>query len=80
VNRTLAFSVVACLMLAPAASFAGDAHKDVIRILQSQGYTVESVHRSFLGRAKITVSNDSHTRQIVVSRSTGDDLACVAVV
>lgn len=55
-------------------AFASDAHVAVIQQLQQQGATVESVQRTFLGRAKITVTIDGRTRQIVVSRSTGEVL------
>lgn len=54
--------------------FASDAHVAVIEMLQQQGHTVESVQRTFLGRAKITVTIDGRTRQIIVSRSTGEVL------
>lgn len=51
---------------------ASQAHLAVIQMLKENGYTVVSVKRTFLGRAKVTVSNNLHTREIIVSRSTGE--------
>lgn len=45
---------------------------DVIAQLESSGYTLDSVEKTFLGRMKITAHNRAHVREMVVSRSTGE--------
>jgi uncharacterized membrane protein YgcG len=51
---------------------ASQAHLAVIQMLKENGYSVVSIKRTFLGRAKVTVTNNLHTREIIVSRSTGE--------
>jgi len=45
---------------------------DVIAQLESAGYTLDKVEKTFLGRMKITARNRVHLRELVVSRSTGE--------
>lgn len=45
---------------------------DVIAQLESSGYTLDKVEKTFLGRMKITARNRVHLRELVVSRSTGE--------
>ncbi|MDD7971009.1 hypothetical protein [Roseinatronobacter alkalisoli] len=48
---------------------------DVIVHLQEAGFTIHAVTRTFLGRVRIKASNETTTREIVVSRSTGEILS-----
>lgn len=45
---------------------------DVIVQLEANGYTLDSVEKTLLGRMKITAHNRVHVRELVVSRSTGE--------
>ena len=69
-----ALFLAASLTLACEPAQANDTQSDVMRALQSQGYSVERVGRTFLGRIKLTVSDATTTREIIVSRYTGEVL------
>jgi hypothetical protein len=47
----------------------------VTAALEDQGYRVEKVRRSLLGRVIITARNDAHVREVVMSRATGEILS-----
>lgn len=55
----------------------------VTAALELQGYEINDIRQSLLGRVIITASNDVHVREIVMSRSSGEilsDLIIEAVV
>lgn len=55
--------------------FAGsDVAAPVLAQVQQQGYTVSEVRRTWLGRVLITARNDSHLREVVLNRTTGQVL------
>lgn len=71
--RTIALSLT--LMLTPIAALANpDIAAPVIERIESQGYTVEEVRRSWLGRLIITARNKDSQREIVLNRKTGEVL------
>lgn len=47
----------------------------VTAALEGQGYRVEKVRRSLLGRVIITARNAAHVREVVMSRATGEILS-----
>ena len=47
----------------------------VTAALELQGYQIEDIRRSLLGRVIITARNEIHMREVVMSRSTGEILA-----
>ena len=46
--------------------------ENVITTLETSGYTIVSVKRTLLRRLRITAANGAHTREVIVSRSTGE--------
>lgn len=48
---------------------------DLIAALELQGYQIDSVRRTLLGRVVIKARNDTNIREIVMSRSRGDVLS-----
>lgn len=52
--------------------FAGERVGVVVAELQAAGYQVIDMSRTLLGRIRLTLQNAFETRQIVVSRSTGE--------
>lgn len=52
---------------------------DVIGALEANGYSVQQVSTTWLGRVKISARNDVHLREVVVSRSTGEILSDAVV-
>lgn len=47
-------------------------YQNVISNLQSEGYKIIKVSRTLLGRIRIVARNGDHTREVVVSRTTGE--------
>lgn len=43
-------------------------------LLESQGYTVTEIEKTWLGRLRIEASNGSKEREIVIDRATGEIL------
>lgn len=72
--RSLALALF--LLTAPATPlWAGpDVADPVIERIETQGYTVDDVRRTWLGRIVITARNDSHLREIVLNRRSGEVL------
>lgn len=52
--------------------YAGEKAAEVIAQLQAAGYQVVDVSKTLLGRIKVTVQNEVHTREIFISRATGE--------
>lgn len=52
--------------------YAGERAAVVILELQEAGYRVSDMSKTLLGRIKVTVQNEVHTRQIFISRATGE--------
>jgi hypothetical protein len=50
---------------------------DVILQLQAAGFTIDEVTRTLLGRIRVLASNQTTTREIVMSRATGEILSDV---
>lgn len=48
---------------------------DVVAALEYEGYLIDRVARTLLGRVQITATNELHQRRIVVSRHTGEILS-----
>lgn len=48
---------------------------DVIADLELQGYQIETVGRTLLGRTRVVARNSFHTREVVLSTSTGEILS-----
>jgi len=46
--------------------------EDVIFQLQTAGYEIEDITRTFLGRLRVVARNDGTRREIIMSRSTGE--------
>ncbi|WP_416321500.1 hypothetical protein [Yoonia sp.] len=46
--------------------------EDVIFQLQTAGYEIEDITRTFLGRLRVVARNDTTRREIIMSRSTGE--------
>ena len=51
---------------------------DVITQLESAGFSIDDIGRTFLGRIRITASNQTMIREIVMSRATGEIMSDVA--
>ncbi|MFN3663398.1 hypothetical protein [Yoonia sp.] len=51
---------------------------DVIVQLESAGFSIDDIGRTFLGRIRITASNQTMIREIVMSRATGEIMSDVA--
>lgn len=49
--------------------------EDVIFQLQSAGYEIEDITRTFLGRLRVVARRDGTRREIIMSRSTGEILS-----
>ncbi|WP_162896860.1 PepSY domain-containing protein [Ruegeria sp. AD91A] len=47
---------------------------DVIARIEAEGYTVEEVKRSWLGRIVITASDQNELREVVLNRTSGEVL------
>jgi len=71
-NKELLLAALLALACVPA--HATDVQSVFIRDLRSQGYEIEGMRRTFLGRTVLTVSNGELTREIVISRNTGEIL------
>lgn len=52
--------------------YAGERAAEAVAEFQAAGYRVVDMSRTLLGRIRITLENEMHVRQIVVSRSTGE--------
>jgi hypothetical protein len=59
--------------LAAGAALADQAER-IADQLRADGYRNVEVHRTLLGRIRITAENDSHRREIVVDRGSGEIL------
>ena len=64
-----ALALVAILLGAPAA---GETVEEMIHILESDGFVVTDVGRTFLGRIRIEAVADGLVREVILSRSTGE--------
>ena len=53
--------------------------EDVVAALEYEGYLIDQISRTLLGRIQITATNDVHLRRVVVSRTTGEILSDVIV-
>lgn len=45
---------------------------DLLSQLQATGYTIDDISRTFLGRFRVIASNGTTTREIIMSRTTGE--------
>ncbi len=64
----------ALLGLAPGPAAAQDPVDDIVARLKSEGFAVEQVEQTMLGRIRIEAVRDGERREIVVDRSTGEIL------
>ncbi|MCR8723394.1 hypothetical protein [Frigidibacter sp. ROC022] len=65
------------LTSAPTPVHAGDqsaepTYVQVVASLQNDGFTIDKISRTFLGRIRIVASNSKVVREVVVSRNTGE--------
>jgi len=49
--------------------------QDVVAALEYEGYLIDTISRTLLGRIQIKASNTIHERRIVMSRTTGEILS-----
>ena len=64
--------VSAASIAAPLLALSAQTHVDVVSALRANGYEVTSVARTFMGRVKIIAIKNGQTREVVVSRHTGE--------
>ncbi len=69
---SLARALALALPLAAATPAGAETVQDVIRTLQSEGYTVTEVGRTFLGRIRVEAVLGDVRREVILSRSTGE--------
>ncbi|MBF9034698.1 hypothetical protein HKCCE2091_10640 [Rhodobacterales bacterium HKCCE2091] len=48
--------------------------RDILRALAAHGYAIVSIRDTWPGRTRITATNGFHTREVILSRSTGEVL------
>lgn len=72
----LTSTVLLMLLLAhqPALAETPDIAQPVVSRLQTEGYSVTEVSRTWLGRILITATTPGHLREIVLNRTTGEVL------
>ncbi len=72
-SHILASFAVVMLLHSPAQAQVSVAD-DVIARIEAEGYTVEEVKRSWLGRIVITASDQNELREVVLNRTSGEVL------
>jgi hypothetical protein len=65
-------SLLAVLSLSAEAFAQSSVADDVVARLQSSGYTISNVRKSWLGRIVVTASNETLEREIVLNRTSGE--------
>lgn len=62
------------VVMTPAVAWARDYSDGIVRELKRNGYRIDSVARTLLGRVKIVASNRRGVREIIVNPATGEIL------
>lgn len=64
--------VLALLLALPAPPSAAESVRDMIKILESEGFVVTDIGHTILGRVRIEAVTDGYLREVILSRSTGE--------
>lgn len=72
--RILSAIVLGTIIAAGPAAAQESGVSDVVRTLRAEGFQVTRIGRTWLGRIRIEAENNSSTREVIVSRSTGEIL------
>ena len=65
-------AALALILLAPAPAATAETVADMLRTLESEGFVVTDIGRTFLGRIRIEAVSDGYVREVILSRSTGE--------
>ena len=60
------------LLLLAGSPLKAETVQDMIKILESEGFVVTDIGRTFLGRIRIEAVSDGFVREVILSRSTGE--------
>lgn len=71
-NASASAEVQASFDIQAVIDFAGEKVAEVVLRLRAAGYEVVDMSRTLLGRVRLTVQNELHTRQMFISRATGE--------